>query len=363
MMKIIYSLLFIILLISCKENNVQDVSEQNLDTIATAVVEEEPHFINYDKVKVLKTVFVTDINGLEMKQSTTSASKTLGNLIYGSKLEVIEDAGEWLGIRERISREYEEEGRKIESNAWEKIYVLRKSTGSIHDIKLLPSHLNVISSLSQPNGETKFYEKGTLLQNYLKVELISEAIYKRQKETAVNFLIHDTLNIKKVSGVTELPCENNMVTFVDKPNDEDTRCEFTYIGQIPELNKYVIAGSYWESGDIIFVDKNSGKKSEILDYPYLSQNKKFLICIYANPYDTTADLEFYGIENKNLKLIAAISFKDWMPVTYEFDKEKPDNMFWGNDNCFYLKALHSQAYWQENGMLNNKGQYLKIKIL
>jgi len=362
-MKIIYFLFFALFLISCKEKNDSSAPEQNLDTVVTDVMEEAPLPVDYDKVKVLKSVFVTAINGLEMKQSKTADSKTLGNFVYGDKLEVIEDAGEWLGILQRISREYVEEDRTIQSSAWEKVYVLRKSTGNISEVKLLPSHLNVITSLSQHEGDAEFYEKGTLLKKYLKIELISEAEYRKQKATASNFLISDTLNIQKVSGVTTLPCENKPVTFVDKPNEEEERYEFKYLGQIPEINKYVVAGNYWESSDVTLVDKTSGKKFDLLDYPYVSKTQKYLICIYANPYDTTADLEFYSIEKQNPKKIASISFKYWMPVTQEFDKEKPDNLFWGSDNCFYLKALHSQAFWQDNGMLNNQGQYLKITIL
>ncbi|UIR57292.1 SH3 domain-containing protein [Sphingobacterium sp. SRCM116780] len=365
-MTTIYILLFSILLISCHEsNNAKVISDNNAikEVDTTSVIEETPMSIDYDKVKVLKTVFVTDVNGTDIKQSSAANTKILGHYSYGEQLKVIEDANEWLGIMARISREYMKGDTKIQSTAWEKIYVLKEATGSVYDVKLWPKQLNIISSIHEPDVNTKFYEEDILLKKYLTVELVTEAEYKKQKSTAVNFLISDTLNIRKTDGITTLPCTDKPVIFTDKPDAEESMCVFVYMGQIPELNKYLIGGSYWEEGDVTLVDKTTGEQLQIDDLPYLSSDKQHLISVAANPYETTADLELYHIENKNIKNIVAISFKNWMPLTQENDRDKPDNMFWGTDNCFYLKALHAKAFWLENGHLNNQGQYLRIKLL
>lgn len=326
------------------------------DTLTTES-ENTGNKIDYDNTQVIKNIYVTDRNGIEVKQQADNNSKTLGTYAYGTKLDVIEETENWLGIRDRITREFYRNGDKIESTGWEKVYVLKKQTGSIDEITLVPSDLNVISSLTV-NQKTEFFETGEELTKYFSFELIDKSLFDSQKSTSVNFLLADTTDNKKNNGVTELKCKDKVVKYIDKPDAEDAMQIFTYVGQIEFLNKYLIGGSYWESGDFKFIDKTSGEETNtFVDYPYISPDKKNIVCINTNPYDITADLELYSISGDKTKHIMSTSFKNWMPTV------ENGEMFWSTDGHLYLTVNHVNSYWKENGHLNDKKQYIRIKIL
>ena len=324
------------------------------DTLSS---ENNGHEINYNNTKVLKTVYVVDRNGVEIRQDSDENSELLGIYEYGTNLDVIEETEKWLGIRERIHRHFSKDGKKMERLAWEKVYVLKNKTGYFNEIKLITSDLNIILSLSVAGQASEYFETGQPLNKYLKIELIDEPFFESKKSNAVDFLLADTTVIKKNNGTIELPCQDKVVKYVDKPDAEDLREEYHYVGQIEFLNQYLIVGSYWESWDYKFIDKTSGEVTLLMgDYPYISPDKQTIICICTNPYESTADLELYSISDNNIKHIMSTSFKNWMPTV---DKGE---MFWCTDGYLYLTVNHANSFWKEDGSLNEKCQYVRIKI-
>jgi hypothetical protein len=116
--------------------------------------------------------------------------------------------------------------------------------------------------------------------------------------------------------------------------------------------------SYWESWDYKFINKTTGKEEvSFVDYPFISPDKKHIISISANPYNTTADLELYSILNNKVRMIMGASFKTWMPVN------GADTMFWSSDGFLYVAALPVSTYWNANGDFNTDRQYIRIKVL
>jgi len=362
LMKTILNITFSTLLLtfySCG-NSIQtsQETEQNIsDNSLTIENENIGNKIDYDNTKVIRTVYVTDREGVELKQEANENSTTLGIYEYGTKLDVIEETEKWLGIRERITRDFIRDGSKIQSTGWEKIYVLKNKTGIINEISLLPSDLNIISSLTR-NQKTEYFENGKQLKEFLSLELIDKTVFDKNKSTAVNFIIADSSVIKKKNGIIELKCQNKTVKFIDKPDAEEERQEFYYAGQIEFLNQYIIGGSYWESLDYRFIDKTSGEETDIFgEFPFISPDKKNIICIYTNPYETTADLELYSISNNKTKHIMSASFKNWMPTV------ESGEMYWSIDGYLYLTVNHVNSFWTADGHLNEKCQYIRIKIL
>jgi hypothetical protein len=221
---------------------------------------------------------------------------------------------------------------------------------------LTPSDLNVISTMVLNENE-QYYENLTRLKRFVKIELVSKKEYEATKKTAVNY-ITDTDKIKKKKGVIALKCLKKTVKFVDKPYNEEDRCEYTYVGQINFLNQYIIGGMYWETLDYKLVDKTSGKTTIALgSYPHVSNDKKHIICLFANPYETTADLDLYTIQNGKIKLVVSVSFKNWMN-TLEDNKT-----FWSQDGYLYCSVNHINSYWKKDGNINNRCQYIRIKVL
>lgn len=326
------------------------------DTV-TIKPESKAHSIDYDKTKVIKSVYVTDRTGAEIKQEADIDSETLGTYQFGTKLEVIEETEEWFGVRDRITREFVNDGSQIERTAWEKVYVLKSKTGPIDKITLIPSELNIISSLNT-NQKAETFETDKELKGFLKIELIDKQLFESKRGNEADYLLADTSAIKKVNGIIELKCQHKTVKYIDKPDDEENRQVFDYVGQLQFLNKYLIGGSYYEGLDYRFIDKITGEETQVFgDYPNVSADKKHIICIYTNPYDTTADLALYSINNNEVKHIVSASFKYWMPTV------EPQEMFWGKDNYLYLAVNHVNSFWKEDGHLNSNCQYIRIKIL
>src|SRR5690606_5795755 len=107
-------------LFSCSNSNqTNEKTAQSLvsDTLTTES-ENTGNKIDYDNTKVIKNVYVTDRNGIEIKQQADTYSNTLGTYEDATKLDVIEETENWLGIRDRITREFYRNGDKIESTGW-----------------------------------------------------------------------------------------------------------------------------------------------------------------------------------------------------------------------------------------------------
>ena len=206
-MKTILNITFSTLLLifySCgNSNQTSQETEQNIsDNSQTIENENIGNKIDYDNTKVIRNVYVTDREGVELKQEANENSTTLGIYEYGTKLDVIEETEKWLGIRERITRDIIRDGSKIQSTGWEKIYVLKNKTGIINEITLLPSDLNIISSLTR-NQKTEYFENGKQLKEFLSLELIDKTVFDKNKSTSVNFIIADSSVIKKKNGKTK----------------------------------------------------------------------------------------------------------------------------------------------------------------
>lgn len=346
-------------LFACR-NNAQ-MNQRNIQSVITDTTtikdENTENIIDYDNTKVIREVYVIDRTGTEIKQRADKNSKTIGTYEFGAKLDVIEETDDWLGVRERITKEYLKNGNIIESTDWEKVYVLKSKTGSINEIILVPKDLNIISSLTI-NKKTENFETGVELKDFLKIELIDKFLFDNKRSSAVNFLLADTTRIKKQHGIIELKCKAKVKKYIDKPYAEENMQVFYYLGQFEFLNKYLINCSYYEGSDYRFIDKTSGEETHNFGaYPHISADKKHIICIYTNPYETTADLELYSIEDKQIKHKMSARFKNWMPTI------EHGEMFWSTDGYLYLTVNHVNSFWKPDGNLNDKCQYIRIKIL
>ena len=359
-----YAILIAVSLFGCNSKQ-KEKTDSDTVVVATPMLKdntsEEPKRNNfdYDNTKVIKEVFVIYKQGATIKEESSEQAKILGYSEYGAKLEVIEELGDWFAVRERIERNYvKDDGTSVESSAWEKVYVAKKETGSLAEVQLNQSDLNVITSLNV-NEKSEFFEKGKPLKTYSKFELIDQATFENQKNNAVNFLLADTNAFIKKNGVITLPNANKPVKIIDKPEDGDYREEYNYLGQVEFLNQYLVEGSYHESVDFKFFDKTTGKETQTFaEYPYISANKKNIICIYGNAYESTSDLELYTINNQQIKLVMTASFSKWFPRA-----EKFNDIFWSNDGNLYLEVIHIKAMWGERPENKAKSQYIRIKLI
>ncbi|MDJ1499533.1 hypothetical protein [Xanthocytophaga agilis] len=363
-MKFVPQLLFFTsfsILCSCDNSS----KKSEISILADTLVNTDPinknkgNLVDYDKVKVIKSVYVTNRNGIELKDQPSAQSETLGQFEYGQKLDVIEVKDNWLGILNHLTRRYEENGKQVERTAWEKVYVQKESTGELSMLSLETKDLNVITAITL-NDKTEYLTKPKPLTQYVTLELVDKATFLEKKGSAVNYFLTDTTQIQKKNGVIELPCEQTTKRFVDKPDAEEDREVYSYAGQYESLKQYVIEGTYYESWDYKFVDKRTGKLTqEFGGFPYISANKQYVACIYANPYESTGEFELYTIRDANITSIVKASFKNWAP-----SEDNSKEIFWGADGALYVRILHEKAYFTGDENINESSyQYLRIKTL
>jgi hypothetical protein len=276
---------------SCRNPKQKKKNLSELETIDKSEIETEDENIriDYDKTLVLKRVFVIDRNGCEIKQRPDFSSQTLGTYNFGAELNVIEDTANWYGI---LQMNY----------GWEKVYVSKSATGSADQIKILPKELNVISSFTI-NGNTKLFEKGKYLEDYISIELISKELFESKRKSSVNFLVSDTVENNKYENKVELKCHEKNIIFTDNPEIGESIREYSYVGIIDALNKYLVYCQYWEWHDYRFIDKISCEETQTFgDFPFVSANLKNIICINTNGYDRSGDIELYSIYNNKFNI-------------------------------------------------------------
>lgn len=217
--------------------------------------------------------------------------------------------------------------------------------------------LNVISSLFVNNKEVPLGDD-SLLTNYFRIEPVNKAIFKSKQKTAVEFMDRDSSGIKKKNDTLRLPIRKGYKVLVDKSPFDESKQEYTYIGKIRFLGVYVVGGLYWETLDYKFIDTITGKEVQSFgSLPLVSPNKKNIITIYADPYDTDADVELYQLVNGKPRNILRVSFMNWMPAVEKV------NMFWSSDGHLYVPVLSPEKYWKPDGNLNDEYEYIRITVL
>lgn len=316
--------------------------------------------IDYDSTPVLRDIYVNNRGGTIARQLPSGAAKKVKDYPFGSKLEVIEDNKDWYGVRDRITRQYDEDNDGVIETSvdkWEKVFVRKDQTGAINTILLKPTDLNIVSYLSVGKN-TESFETDKRLNKYLKFELIDKALFEQKRSLAVNFLSKDKM-LKKKKGVLSIPTARKTVLLKDIDTDNDSEASFEYRGQIDFLKQHLVYGQFWESSSYTMFDTITGEVTQdFIDYPYISPNQKYIIAVYANPYeDQHTDLELYRIQNKKIIPILSAGFKNWMPAATE-----SKDIFWARDGYLYLAVTHSAVFWTGDGSLNKEYQYIRIKV-
>ncbi|MFU1858376.1 SH3 domain-containing protein [Sphingobacterium sp. NGMCC 1.201703] len=346
-----------------KKTDTQKGDSTQMDSVAvkdTAVAEKFPPLpINYDQTKVLKNLYVVDRAGVVLRQGADESAPALGKYPYGTKLDVIGEEGGWIAVMDRIQRDYKgANGEAIDVTQWEKVYVEKSKLGKQDKITISPKDLNIIVSQTV-NGKESYYEKGHPLDKYLFVELIDEQAFLAARNTAKNYLIKDTLSYSKNGDVLELPLTNGKtLTFTDKDIDNESEARYSYMGHYDFLNAFAVAGNYWESADVRLFDRKDGHLIvECGDYPFFSVDKKYLMTLHADPYESTGDLQLFHVKQGKVSPLISVSFKEWMPSW------KEELLFWGKDGHIYAAANHVNGYWGEDGSLSERSQFIRIKLL
>ena len=343
--------LLLFVLVGChSKKNKNTIEDENLDKIET-----HSNDTNTSKIKEssIKTTgyFVTAKDGLIMRLKPIDNAKSLGKIEYGEKLNVVDERGNWLVIKKDITPSTKE---TIKTDT---VFVQKQGTGAISDVQIAREELNLVSSFEY-KGSQKQMANGFHLSDFLMLSFVDEPTYLQAMPKEKNGFLIDTLNYPKKKGTITLKLEKGTKKYSDRPNGGDDIVTYNYQGQYPILNAYIMLATYYENYNYILIDKKTGNEKTVFnEFPLLSSDHKYVVCIAENLYDETADLVMYEITNMSIKQVFKTSFMSWLPVNLG-----QNEVFWGVDNCIYIKALYPKICEVENGKEQGKYQYIKIKI-
>ena len=308
--------------------------------------------IDYNKEPTIKEVYVTTRDSIDIYEEANDKSTRLGKLPYAEEVEVVQELNSWYGIKQRTQRKYKRNGEDIILWQWEKLFIKKEQTGDISQIKL--NYKDLITT-----EDKKPLKK-------INIRFVTKDEYLAQKANAVDFdFINTTNTIKKVKGKLRLPCQeckNKYITYIDSlaPEYDDNRIEHTYIGEIPFLNQYLISTTYYEGWDYTLIDKTTGKKFTLADYPYITPDRQYFMTLLDNVYEGVAEFSLYSIDETNkIKQVFSTIFTQWALVLDEKDREQ---VFMGSDGNLYAKVIYISVRWDQKGHYNPRGQYICISL-
>lgn len=188
-----------------------------------------------------------------------------------------------------------------------------------------------------------------------KVESINAENFNKSNDNTMPFDTSETVNIqrdsnwvKRMGDTLKLLTDNGEISIVNTPPDNDGFSNYEYLYYDSRINKYVIAGSYWESYDYVLVDKLTGIKVTTIGLPSVSPNRKY---IFTGNCDLVAGFTLNGIElykSSTKEHIGTKELSSWGPLNYK----------WINDSTIYAKVSISDT---SSSTLERPG-YLKLTM-
>lgn len=134
-----------------------------------------------------------------------------------------------------------------------------------------------------------------------------------------------TLSLRLTNG--------RQVVFQSKPiaTFEENGEEITYAGKLPQLHKYVLHASYYESAAYFLVDQTTGRVDTLRDMPIPNPGHTRLAATFQGyPYEGVPNgLDIYTIQNGRLRREFNIEQLKWLPY----------DLAWTSDNALILQCL------------------------
>jgi hypothetical protein len=196
--------------------------------------------------------------------------------------------------------------------------------------------------------------------NNISISIATREDFKKAKNNYKDQLIEDTLQITKKNGIITLPIiktENPTVIFTDSLVDGEEHREYHYLGQYPNLNVYLVSGSFWEHYECYLVNKKTGEITVIWNDPKISPSSEYLanlsIGFGLDGYPTGMQIWKKDKKEKELMKLVEIDQKIWAP----------EDFVWESENTILLKVFSEDQFWKSHGELkNNDFYYLRLTL-
>ena len=255
--------------------------------------------------------------------------------IMGDKLEIIAEGKELY----KTERDYVE---KEDMGDWEALK--SKMTGEV-----------LVESIYGDISDT--------ISKYLNINQVSSEEYQEALKNKVDFLQRDTLAIVKKKGKLTFVCKQRTVYLKDDISelaDKHFDMIYTYLGNIPAIDQYVVLEDTERSLAYILIDKTTGEKRRFDKFPFLSADKRYIINIGRDYYDKDRLISLYRIEHiQPLKIDTLVEgyTKSW--DVYDHDKEP---IFFSKNDYLYAPMNVLSNFFDEHNNPNKQRMYIKIGI-
>ncbi|MCC9166298.1 SH3 domain-containing protein [Pontibacter sp. XAAS-A31] len=332
--------------LSCSNSETSGKTEKRTEEVNSSEKAAVAKTVVVYEIPTIKKLFITKSSGSYIYEKPDKESTVLDTIEYGYKIDVIGEEENWYQIKERIGRSFVRNGQQVASSGWEVVYVPKANVGQLTQIKLRAMDLYKTLEQAQVKGKVE-------------ISLIGKEEFEKARSKDDKFIIQQNALVSSKDSVLVVTIANGKKEYVSSPNAEESMKIFNYVGHVGLLNAYLLAIGYYEEGEHMLYSADNGK--EIIsfnDYPYFSPDGKYVVSIYTNPYSYSSDFQLYKVESdQKVRKVLDASFSKWMVAL------EPQEIFWLDSSTLVVKVLHAQAFWDENGGLNNDYQYLKIKIL
>ena len=201
------------------------------------------------------------------------------------------------------------------------------------------------------------------ISKYLNINQVSSEEYQEALKNKVDFLQRDTLAIVKKKGKLTFVCKQRTVYLKDDISelaDKHFDMIYTYLGNIPTIDQYLVLEDTERSLAYILIDKTTGEKRRFEKFPFLSADKRYIINIGRDYYDRDRLISLYRIEHiKPLKIDTLVEgyTKSW--DVYDLDKEP---IFFSKNDYLYAPMNVVSNFFDEHNNPNKQRMYIKIGI-
>ena len=201
------------------------------------------------------------------------------------------------------------------------------------------------------------------ISKYLNINQVSSEEYQEALKNKVDFLRRDTLAIVKKKGKLTFVCKQRTVYLKDDISelaDKHFDMIYTYLGNIPAIDQYVVLEDTERSLAYILIDKTTGEKRRFDKFPFLSADKRYIINIGRDYYDRDRLISLYRIEHiQPLKIDTLVEgyTKSW--DVYDHDKEP---IFFSKNDYLYAPMNVLSNFFDEHNNPNKQRMYIKIGI-
>ena len=198
---------------------------------------------------------------------------------------------------------------------------------------------------------------------HLNISCVSYEEYEGAFRHKVDFLQRDTLAIVKKNGKLTFVCKHKTVYLKDDISelaDKHFDTTYTYLGNNPVLDQYVVLENTERAYAYILIDKTTGEKRRFEKFPFLSVDKKYIINIGRDYYNWEGIISLYRIKSiKPFEIDTLVNGNTKWWTTYDFDKEP---IFFSKNGFLYAPMNVRSNFFDEHYNPNKQRMYIKIKI-